>query len=89
MGLVGFGTRSWSSFGPYFSELFPTALRNTAVGSIFNLARGVQFFTPLIITAVARHADLSAGISLAAAFSVAAGLTVWTLPETRGVRIDG
>ncbi len=88
MGLVGFGTGSWSSFGPFFSELFPTALRNTAVGSIFNLARGVQFFTPLIITTVARYSDLSAGISLAAAFSAGAGCMVWTLPETRGVPID-
>lgn len=87
MMLVGVGTGSWSTFGPLFSELFPTAIRNTAVGTIFNLARGVQFFTPLIITAVARRADLSAGISLAAAFSVAAGIVVWTLPETRGQEI--
>jgi len=85
--LVGIGTGSWSTFGPLFSELFPTAIRNTAVGTIFNLARGVQFFTPLIITTVARWADLSAGISLAAAFSVGAGLVVWTLPETRGHEI--
>ena len=74
-------------FGPFFAELFPTAIRNTAIGSIFNLARGVQFFTPLIITAVARHADLSAGIALAAAFSLGAGLAIWTLPETRGREI--
>ena len=86
--LVGVGTGTWSMFGPFFAELFPTAIRNTAVGSIFNLARGVQFFTPLIITFVARYADLSAGISLAAAFSAAAGLVVWTLPETRGRQID-
>ncbi len=86
--LVGIGTGSWSTFGPMFSELFPTAIRNTAVGSIFNLARGVQFFTPLIITAVARHADLSAGIALAAAFSLGAGAAVWLLPETRGREIN-
>ncbi|MFI5396623.1 MAG: MFS transporter [Candidatus Binatia bacterium] len=86
--IVGIGTGSWSSFGPLFSELFPTAIRNTAVGGIFNVARGVQFFTPLIITAVARRADLSAGISLAAAFSLAAGIVVWTLPETRGQEIN-
>jgi hypothetical protein len=85
--LVGIGTGSWSTFGPLFSELFPTAIRNTAVGTIFNLARGVQFFTPLIITTVARWADLSAGIALAAAFSVGAGMVVWALPETRGQEI--
>jgi len=85
--VAGIGTGSWSTFGPFFSELFPTAVRNTAVGAIFNVARGVQFFTPLIITAVAERADLAAGISLAAAFSVAAGIAIWTLPETRGREI--
>jgi MFS family permease len=82
--LVGVGTGTWSMFGPFFSELFPTSVRNTAVGSVFNAARGVQFFTPLIISGVARWAGLSGGISLAAAFSIGAGIVVWTLPETRG-----
>ncbi len=82
--LVGVGTGTWSMFGAFFAELFPTAIRNTAIGSVFNMARGVQFFTPLIITAVARHADLSAGIALAAAFSLSAAAVIWTLPETRG-----
>jgi MFS family permease len=86
--LVGFGTGTWSMFGPFFAELFPTAVRNTAVGSIFNAARGVQFFTPLIISAVARWAGLSGGIALAAAFSLAAAIVVWTLPETRGREIE-
>jgi len=71
-------------FGPFSSELFPTSLRNTAVGAVFNAARGVQFFTPLIISGVARWAGLAGGISLAAAFSIGAGIVVWTLPETRG-----
>jgi MFS family permease len=84
---IGIGTGTWSMFGPFLAELFPTAVRNTAVGSILNLARGVQFFTPLIITAVARRADLSAGIALAAAFSLSAGVVIWTLPETRGREI--
>jgi MFS family permease len=87
MVLVGIGSGTWSMFGPFLSELFPTAMRNTAVGAIFNIARGVQFFTPLVIAAVARWTDLSAGIALAALFSLAAGLTVWALPETRGREI--
>jgi MFS family permease len=89
MMLVGIGTGTWSMFGPFLAELFPTAVRNTAVGSILNLARGVQFFTPLIITAVARRADLSAGIALAAAFALSAGVVIWALPETRGREITG
>jgi len=86
--LVGIGTGTWSMFGPFFSELFPTPVRNTAVGSIFNVARGIQFFTPLIITAVARWAQLAGGIALAAAFALAAGAVIWSLPETRGREIS-
>jgi nitrate/nitrite transporter NarK len=87
MVVVGVGTGSWSTFGPMFSELFPTHVRGTAVGTVFNAARGVQFVTPIVIAEVAKHADLSTGISLAAAFSVAAGLAVWLLPETRGLEL--
>ena len=87
MFLVGFGTGNFSGYGPIFSEIFPTKVRNTAMGAAFNLARGVQFFTPLIITSVAGRYGLGGGISLAAFFAVATGLWVWTLPETRGTRI--
>lgn len=84
MFLVGFGTGNFSGYGPIFSELFPTKVRNTAMGSAFNLARGVQFFTPIIITAVASHYGLGGGISLAALFAIFTGLWVWLLPETKG-----
>jgi MFS family permease len=85
--LVGFGTGTWSNFGPMFTELFPTALRTTAVGSTFNAARGVQFVTPLVVTAVARRWGLGGGIALAAAFALAAAGWVWLLPETRSRRL--
>lgn len=85
MALVGIGTGTWSNFGPFFSELFPTAIRNSAIGTTLNLARGVQFFAPVVITWVARTGyGLAGGISLACLFSVLAGLWIWTLPETRG-----
>ena len=84
MFLVGFGTGSFSGYGPIFTEIFPTHVRNTAMGAAFNLARGAQFFTPLVITAVASRHGLAGGISLAAVFAIASGLWVWLLPETRG-----
>jgi MFS family permease len=93
MFLVGVGTGNFSGYGPIFSELFPTRIRNTAMGTAFNLARGVQFFTPLIITWVASSAwvgaerGLGIGISIGAFFALFTGLWVWTLPETRGTRI--
>ncbi|MBI4704346.1 MAG: MFS transporter [Deltaproteobacteria bacterium] len=81
---MGFGTGSFGGYGPLFAEIFPTRVRNTATGTAFNLARGVQFGTPLLITVVASRYGLSGGISLAAFFALATGLWVWTLPETRG-----
>lgn len=93
MFLVGVGTGNFSGYGPIFTELFPTRIRNTAMGAAFNLARGVQFFTPLIITWVASMSWLGAnrglglGISIGAFFALLTGLWVWTLPETRGTRV--
>jgi MFS family permease len=84
MFLVGFGTGNFSGYGPIFTEIFPTEVRNTAMGAAFNLARGVQFLTPLVITSVAATHGLAGGISLAAFFALASGAWVWLLPETRG-----
>jgi MFS family permease len=87
MFLVGLGTGSFSGYGPIFTELFPTRVRNTAMGTAFNLARGVQFVTPFVITRVAASAGLAGGISLAAFFALLSAAWVWLLPETRGVRV--
>jgi MFS family permease len=84
MFLVGFGTGMFSGYGPLFSELFPTTIRNTAMGSAFNLARGIQFFTPVIIAAIAQTYGLGGGISLAALFALLTGAWIWTFPETKG-----
>lgn len=90
--LVGLGTGNFSGYGPIFSELFPTRIRSSAMGTAFNLSRGVQFFTPLVITWIttmplAKGHGLGAGISLGAFFAVFTGVWVWMLPETRGTEI--
>ena len=86
--LTGFGTGYFGGFGALFSELFPTKIRSTAVGTIFNLARGVQFITPLMITLVATYYDLSYGIAIASIFAILVGVWIWTLPETKGTVIN-
>lgn len=87
MFLVGFGTGIFSGMGPLFAELFPTDVRNTAMGSAFNLARGIQFFTPVIIATIAQRYGLGGGISLAALFALLTGIWIWTFPETKGRKI--
>jgi MFS family permease len=84
MFLAGFGTGMFGGIGPLFAELFPTAIRNTAMGTAFNLARGVQLFTPVLIVWIARRWDLGVGISLAALFALLAGFWIWVFPETKG-----
>jgi MFS family permease len=88
MFLVGYGTGMFSGYGPLFAELFPTSIRNTAMGSAFNLARGVQFFTPVIIAVIAEKYGLGGGISLAALFALLTGVWIWVFPETKGKKIE-
>jgi MFS family permease len=88
MFLVGFGTGMFGGYGPLFAELFPTAIRNTAMGAAFNLARGVQFFTPIVITLMAARYGLAGGISLAALFALLAGAWIWVFPETKGLVLN-
>jgi MFS family permease len=87
MFMVGFGTGMFGGYGSLFSELFPTSVRSTAMGSAFNLARGVQFFTPVVISLIATRYGLSGGIALAAVFALLTGAWVWTFPETKGRKL--
>ena len=87
MFLVGFGTGMFGGYGPLFSELFPTKIRSTAMGTAFNLARGIQFFTPVIISVVAVNYGLGGGISIAALFALLTGAWIWTFPETKGRKL--
>jgi len=82
--VAGLGTGTWSGYGPMLSELFPTAVRGTAMSVIMNLTRGVQFLAPVVIAAVAPRWGMAGGIALAAGFAALAGAWVWVLPETRG-----
>jgi MFS family permease len=87
MFLVGLGTGVWGGFGPLFAELFPTRVRGAAMGSIYNIARGVQFVTPIAVTVIARRYGLAGGMSLAAVFAAATAAWIWTFPETKGEAI--
>lgn len=85
--LVGFGEGNWGCIGPLLNEVFPTNVRASALGIIYNVSRGVQFLAPIVIAWVASRSTFGAGIALAAPFAVLAGLSVWALPETKGVRL--
>ena len=84
MVVAGIGTGIWSGVGPMISEMLPTRVRNAALGLLLNVTRGIQFFTPLMITALSTRLGLGATLAIGAMFSALGAAMVWLLPETRG-----
>jgi hypothetical protein len=65
------------------AELFPTDVRNFAMGATYNMARGVQFFAPILVNQVVVAYGLAGGLSVPMLLALATATWVWTLPETR------
>jgi MFS family permease len=87
MAAVGLGSGCTAGFGALLAELFPTSIRNTAMGTVYNMARSFQFATQLLMAAIASHAGISQGLLLAMAFALLTASWVWTFPETRGTAL--
>jgi MFS family permease len=72
--MIGFfGTGYFSGFSVITSELFPTALRGSAMGFAYNIGRVTSAIAPYMIGSVSEHAGLSYALCItSAAFSLAA-----------------
>jgi MFS family permease len=80
---MGLGSGCTAGFGALLAELFPTDVRNFAMGTAYNCARGVQLFAPVIVGFfVARH-GLAGGLGVPMVLALLTAAWVWTLPETR------
>jgi MFS family permease len=83
--LVGFfGTGYFSGFAVIASELFPTSLRGTAMGFVYNIGRVTSAAAPYLIGRSSEHAGLSSALCVtSAAFLLAALIaTALRLPAT-------
>jgi len=80
---MGLGSGCTAGFGALLAELFPTQVRNFAMGASYNTARGVQFFAPLIVSAFVAKYGLSGGLGVPLVLALGTAAWVWTLPETR------
>jgi len=80
---LGLGSGCTAGFGALLAELFPTDVRNFAMGATYNMARGVQFFAPILVNQVVVVYGLAGGLSVPMLLALATATWVWTLPETR------
>jgi MFS family permease len=79
---LGLGSGCTAGFGALLAELFPTEVRNFAMGTTYNLARGIQFLAPLVVALVVARHGLSGGLAVPLVLAVCTGTWVWSLPET-------
>lgn len=85
--LLGFGSGCTAGFGALLSELFPTEVRSSAMGTTYNMARASQPLMLVIVSAMVVRHGLSGGLSVPLTLAVATALWVWMLPETRGITL--
>lgn len=86
--LVGFfGTGYFSGFTVIASEMFPTALRGSAMGFVYNIGRVVSAAAPWAIGRVSEHAGLGAALCITSAAFLLAALIAGALPRTQTVRV--
>jgi MFS family permease len=80
---LGLGSGCTAGFGALLAELFPTQVRNFAMGATYNGARGVQFFAPLVVAFFVSAYGLTGGLGVPLVLALATASWVWVLPETR------
>jgi MFS family permease len=80
---MGLGSGCTAGFGVLLAELFPTDVRNVAMGTAYNTARGVQLFAPVVVSFFVARQGLAGGLGVPFVLALLTAAWVWTLPETR------
>lgn len=84
-----FSNGFFSGFAPTFAELYPTSIRATAQGFIYNTGLAISAVAPAIGGFVAASYGVAAALGVTASFfMVAACIVLFWLPETVGKELD-
>jgi len=87
--LVGFwGTGYFSGFAVITSELFPTAIRGTAMGFAYNTGRIVSAAAPLLIGRASDRHGMASALTITSISFLGAALLAISIPETRGKPLE-
>jgi len=79
-----FGTGYFSGFGAVASEIFPTAIRATALGVTYNSGRLLSAAAPFVIGSLAQSRGFGVAFTITAVAFLVAALMWIGIPETRG-----
>ncbi|NML31749.1 MFS transporter [Paraburkholderia antibiotica] len=80
-----FGTGFYSGFAPTFAEMFPTHVRATAQGFIYNTGRATSALAPAAVGLLSRNGSVATALGATAGFFLLAALIVFFfMRETRG-----
>ena len=83
------GSGFYSGFAPLFAELYPTTVRATAQGFIYNTGRATSALAPAMVGFLAGNYGVASALGMTSAFFVLAALLVAVfVKETKGVELD-
>ena len=82
-----FGYGFYAGFGPFFSSFFPTSIRATALGTVYNLSRGISAFAPFIIGQTALSIGIGAALMVTSGFYIIAILVLILLVKEAEVKV--
>ncbi|QNI32862.1 MFS transporter [Alloacidobacterium dinghuense] len=87
--MVGFwGTGYFSGFAVIASELFPTAIRATAMGFAYNTGRIVSAAAPLLVGKASDRNGMASALGITSISFLGAALLAILIPETRGKPLE-
>jgi MFS family permease len=86
---MGFcGTGFFALFGAMLAELYPTAVRGTGQGFVYNVGRAASALAPFAVGAIADRKGIGAALALNSAFFLIGAGLIFTLPETKNTDLE-
>jgi MFS family permease len=79
-----FGSGYFSLFGAMLSELYPTNIRATGQGFVYNFGRSISALAPYVIGRLAITAGVGSALALTSLFFIMGSILCLFLPETKG-----
>ena len=69
------------------AELYPTSIRGTGQGFVYNVGRAISALAPFAVGAIADRHGIGAALALNSAFFLLGSVLIFTLPETRNMEL--